>query len=282
MSQRDDVVDRFRERLWQLIERSGGSRAAFARRCGIDRSTLSQILSPQSDRLPRVETLAAIAHAAQVSLDWLVGLSEGGEVGASILPQTVHLEANASTPSDERLQSWHDEAVGYKIRYVPSTIPDLLKTNAIIDYEFRHVPTTTPEQRRAMSARRLAYQRRPETDMEVCSPIHFMESFVHGEGLWKDLPRVARKLQLEQMARLCDELYPTLRWFFFDGLERYSIPLTIFGPLRAVIYVGHMYLVLNGRDHVRVLARHFDRLIRGAVMEPTDVIDWLRHQHAQL
>lgn len=45
------------------------SRAAFARKIDVDRSTLSQILSGATDRLPRVETLEAIARSEQVSLD---------------------------------------------------------------------------------------------------------------------------------------------------------------------------------------------------------------------
>jgi hypothetical protein len=72
--------------------------------------------------------------------------------------------------------------------------------------------------------------------------------------------------------RLLDELYPTLRWFFFDGLERYSVPLTIFGPQRAAVYVGDMYLVFNSTEHIRVLTRHFDGLIRAATVQPNEAV----------
>ena len=66
------------------------------------------------------------------------------------------------------------------------------------------------------------------------------------------------------MAALLDDLYPTFRLFLYDGRLRYSVPYTIFGPYRAAIYVGDMYLVLNATEPIRTLTRHFDNLIRAA------------------
>ncbi len=54
------------------------------------------------------------------------------------------------------------------------------------------------------------------------------------------------------------------------------MPLTIFGPLRAVIYVGEMYFVFNSTEHIRVLIEHFDGLIRAAVVQPPDIAQVLR------
>jgi hypothetical protein len=67
-----------------------------------------------------------------------------------------------------------------------------------------------------------------------------------------------------------------LRWFLFDRRSRYSVPLTIFGPKRAAIYIGNMYFVLNSTEHIRALTRHFDDLIRVAVLQPRDTIEYLR------
>ncbi len=60
----------FRIRLTELVSRSGLSHSAFAAEIGIDRSALSQLLSSDSARLPRVETLLNIAERHSVSLDW--------------------------------------------------------------------------------------------------------------------------------------------------------------------------------------------------------------------
>ena len=266
----DDAVAVFRDRLRQVIARSGRSQTGFAEHVGIDRSTLSQILSSTNRRLPRVDTLLAIAQAEHVSVDWLVGLSHHGALAPDILRQEVEIAAGSRSRSDERLAEWHREAAGYKIRYVPAGLPDLLRTDEVIDFEFQQ-SATLAEQRRYASRARLDYQRRPETDMEACSPMQSLEQFARGQGVWQGLPLTVRRRQLERMAELTDELYPTFRWFLYDGRRRYSAPLTIFGPLRAALYVGGMFLVLTGREHVRSLTEHFDAIIRIAVVQPHEV-----------
>src|SRR5690606_7144473 len=126
---RSSIVTRFRERLGELVARSGLRQAAYARKVGLDRSTLSQLLSGRGDRLPRAENIIAIARAEGVSLDWLLGLSAEGQMSTDVLRRSpVEFEHDAPSPADERLARWHDEAAGYLIRYVPATLPDLLKT----------------------------------------------------------------------------------------------------------------------------------------------------------
>ena len=64
-------------------------------------------------------------------------------------------------------------------------------------------------------------------------------------------------------------------WFLFDGLQRYAAPVTIFGPQRAALYLGQMYLVLTSSEHVRTLSKHFDDLIRGAIVQPHEISHYL-------
>ena len=273
---RRDFLEQFRERLETVIAESGMSRSAFATEAGMDRSTLSQLLSASNDRLPRVETLAAIAARWQVSIDWLLGLSQQGQLGADIMEEQISIRRDALSAADEMLLVWHREAIGYKIRYVPSSIPDLLRTEDVARYELGYFATARPEQAIEKAAVRLAYQRRPETDMEACSSLQSISGFARGEGIWRGLDRDARRRQLDHMIELVEELYPTFRWFLFDGLQRFTIPVTIFGPLRAAVYVGQMYMVFNSTEHIRTLTQHFDDLIRGAVIQPTDVPTYLR------
>src|SRR5688572_25467269 len=133
MDQRD-LGPVFRERLQSLIRRAGVTRSAFAQSIGIDRSALTQLLSGDSLRLPRADTLRRIAERYGVSLDWLLGLSQDETLAAEMKPA---LEIAAAEGADEEtlLQRWHKEAIGYKIRYVPAQIPDLLRTPAVIKYE---------------------------------------------------------------------------------------------------------------------------------------------------
>lgn len=270
MDKRETIVT-FRTRLREVMEKNGESQASFARRVGLDRSTLSQLLDEERDRLPRAETIVAIAAATQVSIDWLLGLSQEGLVGPEVLQRMLEIETEAGSPVDHRLQRWHDEAFGYRIRYVPSGVPDLLKSEGLIRYEHRHLAPEVSEALAASTAARLGLMRQPERDMEMCSSLQLLEGLARGEGIWRDLPWPERRQQLESMAALLEELYPTLRWFLYDGLQTYSVPFTVFGPLRASVYFGSMYFVLNAKEHVRILSRHFDQLVRDARVQPPAV-----------
>ncbi len=273
--ERSETVEKFRERLSQVIEERGVTRSAFATEIGLDRSTLSQLLSPGNERLPRAETIVSIARVAQVSVDWLLGVIEQGRAGTQLVANALEIEPGAGLPMDERLERWHKEAVGAKVRYVPSTLPDLLKSPAIIRYEYEAYGALVPQARIEQAEARLAYTRRPETDIEVCTSSQSLRDFAEGRGIWDRLDREARVKQLESMAELTEELYPTFRWFLFDGLWRYSAPYTIFGAKRAAVYLGNMYFVFNGGEQIRALTRHFDDLIRGARMQPPDVPNFI-------
>jgi len=279
---RRETVQVFRDRLGQVIERSGLNRSAFAARTGLDRSTLSQLLSAKNDRLPRAETIAAIAMKQSVSVDWLLGLSQEDQLGTNIVTESLEIAAGGGAPEDERLVRWHAEAVGYKVRYVPTTLPDMLKTEGTIAFEFSSQGGTIRDTQIDQAVKRLAYTRRPETDIEACASVQSVEAFVRGEGIWRSIPEETRAAQLDHMIALVGELYPTFRWFLFDGLQRFTVPYTVFGPTRAIIYVGGMYFVFNSTEHIRVLIRHFDELIRAAVIQPPDVAQWLAKLRADL
>ena len=279
---RRETVEVFRRRLSEVIERSGLSRSAFAARIGLDRSTLSQLLSSENLRLPRAETFAAIASSEHVSVDWLLGLSQEGQIGTDVVGQELEIAPGAASPVDERLQRWHAEAAGYKIRYVPATLPDLLRSEEVIEFEYREQGSSVPQARVQQAEERLAYSRRPETDMEVCSSFQSVVEFARGEGIWRTLPVEIRRGQIVAMIKLLDELYPTFRWFLYDGLTRYCVPMTVFGPKRAAVYFGNMYFVFNATEHIRELTNHFDRLIRAAVVQPPDVGGFLKRQLEEL
>lgn len=264
----------FRERLESVLSDFQGSNAKFAESVGLDRSALSQLLSGRSTRLPRAETLCAISMRHGVSLDWLLGLSQDDQLKTEVTP-TLEIEDEAGRADDTRLAQWHREAAGYKIRYVPATLPDLLRTDEVIQFEHDRDAGPDPSTVIREAGRRLDYTRQPETDMEVCMPLQRLEAFADGVGVWSGLTAEQRNSQLIQMASLLDELYPTFRLFLYDGIEAFSAPVTIFGPLRAAVYLGDMYLVLNGTEQIKQLTAHFDRLIRQAVVNPHETPTWI-------
>ena len=265
----------FRDRLQGLIQRTGTTRSAFAESVGVDRSALTQLLSGQSLRLPRADTLRRISERYSVSLDWLLGLSQDETLAAEIKP-AIEIAVAEGAANDTLLERWHKEASGYKIRYVPAQIPDLLRTPAVIEYEYSGRDAPSPSWQLRNAEFRLDYSRRPETDMEVCMPVQRLELLAEGRGQWRRLGSDPREKQLAYMADLVDELYPTFRLFLYDQLRSFSVPYTIFGPQRAAIFVGDMYFVLNATEHIRSLTRHFDNLIRRASVNANESAAFIR------
>ena len=282
MASQTELVNRFRERLGELVADTRQSRSDFAADAGIDRSTLSQLLSSRNRRLPRVETLAAIAETSGVSVDWLLGLSHGGPARADIVHEEFALNLDELSPLDEAWIEWHEQSAGSKVRTLPASLPDLLKTEAVIRHEVQRYTTIRPEQRIETATAPLELARAPGSDLECCNSIQAIEGFARGWDVWGSLEHRHRVAQLDQMIELCEELYPTFRWFLYDGRQRYSAAVTVFGLDRAVLYLGQMYLVLNNRNHVTTFVKHFDDLIRASVVQPPGVPNLLRKLRSEI
>lgn len=269
-----DVAALFRSRLMQLQTQSGLTKSAFAEGLGIDRSALSQLMTGPSPRLPRAETLLALASKYQISTDWLLGLSEDtGSVTQAL--DAVETEAALDDQSRTAMERWHSEANGQKIRYVPAQLPDLMRTPEIINFQAK---ASEQERRRlqAQTLRRLRISRSSETDIELCMPMQTLEVFAEGRGVWQGLGARAREAQLAYIARTVDELYPAFRMYLFDGRGRFAPPMTIFGYQRAAIYAGDVYLLIRSKRLIRDLANGFDGHIRNAVVHAHEAVDYVR------
>lgn len=281
MHSHPDPVTVFRERLALSVHRSGLSRTEYAHRAGIDRTTLTQLLSPDNRRLPRLDTALALAAAHGESIDWLVGITETGPADTELMAQTS-FESPGPTPTDEKMFEWLIDAADHRIRYVPATLPDLLKTSAVIRYERTPRDGPSPAQTIETTSARLAWVRNPDIEFECYSSVQSLTEFTRGEGIWGRLGVAARREQLDRMIELTEELYPTFRWFLYDGLKRYAAPVTVFGPKRAALYLGELYLVLTATDHIRTLSRHLDVLVKLATVQPPAVPQYLQRLRREL
>ena len=269
-----EVAESFRKRLLVIIQRRNETVSAFARRCGLDRSALSQFLDESVVRLPRAETLAAIANAEGVSIDWLLGMRQDEENFGELTP-VMKVEAGDRGSTDSALAGWLRDASGYKIRYSPSSLPDLLRTKAVTDYEYQSPVHHYADVKTGQSQEQLDYSRLPDTDMEVVLPMQRLQNLAAGTDIWSGLHRGVRQAQLEQISHLLEELYPTFRLFLYDGIKNYCAPFTVFGPKRAAVYLGGMYLVINSSDQIRELSKHFDNIIRVAQVSPDRAAQWV-------
>ena len=172
----------FRQRLGDALRRSQLSRSALARHCHVDRSTIAQLLNLTEDRLPNAHLAAECAHALGVSADWLLGLTERRETAADLLDTSFRVTEASRTPADEQIVTWQREAVGYKIRHVPTSIPDIFKTDAVLDFEYAAFLAKTPEQAGVAMRDTLKWLRDPGSDYEICMSVEQITSLALGEG----------------------------------------------------------------------------------------------------
>ena len=268
--------DVFRERVNQLLARSGLTYAAFARQAKLDRSTLSQLLTGAMPRLPRAETLAMIAQTANVSVDWLLGLSQREEVGSEIIEAVMKVEPYGNTPANDTFLEWLRSAQGLRICSVPVGVPDLFKSDEVLRHEYRAAFELSGMSPVDAVHRRLSMLRQPHQQHELATSKDSFEHFARGIGVWAGVPAALRRAQIERIIALTEEFYPSLRVYLYDAGTTYSVPFTVFGDQRVAMFLGTSYLVLNSAAHIQLFLGRFDDLIRVASVQPHQIGEFMR------
>ena len=283
-----DIMDKrlralqFRARLASAMAQAGISQSGLARATGVDRSTISQLLTDDGGRLPNAHVVGACATVLGVSADWLLSLSDRPESAAELLSTSLSLTEAPRALVDQQIFDWHLEAAGYKIRHVPAALPDMLKTRAMLEWEYAPHLGRTADQAIGASEDRLNWMRGSQSDYEIALPAFEVESFARGTGYYRGLPARLRLEQIDRFLELTEQLYPRLRVYLYDAQRLYSSPVTVFGPLLCVFYAGGHYLAFRDRDRIEVFSRHFDRLVREAAITARALPAHLRSLRAEL
>ena len=155
-----------------------------------------------------------------------------------------------------------------KLRYVPSSLPDML--GLAEDH-----PGSAADARAGNPENVLGGFRLGDMDVEIAMPLQTLQDLAEGTGLWRGVDAGLRRRQLRHMAETCAEAYPTLRLHLYDGGETFAAPFTVFGRIRAAVYLGEAYLVVTSAEQVGALTRLFDNLVRRAVIGPDRVHETL-------
>ena len=270
-----DRVDLFRSRLEGATTTAGISKSELARATGVDRSTIGQLFKKNLTRLPNAQLAADIAAALGVSLDWLMGLSNRPERPAAILASAISFAQAERGSSGDQILEWHRESAGSKIRHVPATLPEMLKTEDFIEWEYTTLSPEAVEQVKSEARARLDWVMSGEADYEIAIPMHEVTSLAQGSGYYEGLSTAQRKEQLRVIAQQAVDLYPRLRLFLYDAHALYSAPVTVFRNDLAILYVGQCYITLRERQRVMALTEHFDWLVRRCAVDARDVGDVL-------
>ncbi|MDB4053730.1 helix-turn-helix domain-containing protein [Octadecabacter sp.] len=277
-----DRASLFRTRLRDAMATKQATQSGLARAIGVDRSTVSQLLGDGGARLPNAQVVAQCAAELGVSADWLLGLTDKPELAADLVAAAMEVTKAPRALVDEQIFAWHQEASGYKIRHVPAGLPDMFKLPEVLQWEYSPSLGRSTDQAIGASEDRLRWMREARSDYEIALPMSDMSSFAAGSGYYEGVPANLRAAQLDHIAALHDDLYPTLRLHLFDARKLYSAPITVFGPLLAVIYLGQNYLAFRDTERVQMFTHHFDRLVREALITPRDLskhIQYLKAEH---
>ncbi|MBD3662493.1 helix-turn-helix domain-containing protein [Sulfitobacter sp. TSTF-M16] len=270
----------FRTRLAEAINASGMTQSALARSIGADRSTLSQALTDSGARMPGAHVIGACASVLGVSSDWLLGLSDRPESAADLLSNSFEVSHAPRALVDEQIFAWHREAAGSKIRHVPATLPDMLKTDEMLEWEYGpHLGRTTQQAINA-SRDRLDWMRQVGSEYEIAMPLYEITCFIRGAGYYAGLPAPLRIAQTDHLITLSRQLYPRMRIYQFDARRLYSAPVTVFGRLLAVIYTGGHYMAFRDRNRIDTLMTDFDVLVVEASRTARDFPDYLSDMRA--
>lgn len=275
-------ADQFRQRLAAAMQERDTTQSALAREIGVDRSTISQLLKDKGARLPNAQVVGECAAALGVSADWLLSLTDRPEQAADILANSLTLTEAPRALVDEQIFDWHREAEGYKIRHVPAGLPDMLKTREMLEWEYSPHLGRTTEQAIGASQDRLNWMRASPSDYEIALPLHELDAFAKGTGYYEGLPRALRQSQLAHLSTLTEGLYPRLRLYLFDARRLFSSPVTVFGPLLAVLYLGRNYLAFRDKERVESFTTHFDNLVRQSTVTARELPDHAKALHDAL
>jgi len=263
MIDKRDRATLFRTRLAQAMADGAVTQSALARATGVDRSTLSALLAPGT-RLPNAQLAADCAQALGVSTDWLLGLTTRPAPVERLLTEAVSMTEAPRALFDATIFGWHRDAAGYKVRHVPASLPDMLKTRAVVEWEYRDPLAPGAEVAIAAFEDQLQWMRGARSDYEIAVPQHELASFAAGTGYYAGVPVAVRLAQIDHLIALVDTLYPALRLYVFDAHRVFSAPVTVFGPHLAVIYLGQQFVVFRDPDRVMQISQHFDWLVRAS------------------
>lgn len=259
----------FAERLATLVHRSGLTQAAFAKHTGLDPSTLSLLLSREGTRTPNAQTLVALAKSWEVSVDWLLGLTDYQMQGSEIMDSVARIEHHVRAPGDALFLEWLEHHQGTRIQTVIDGVPNFLKTEDVIRFEYQgHLGGRNPFD---AVQKRLALMRSPDSNLEVCISTQSLSMLSLGESKWNGLSKRHRLAQIKYMKELYESLYPRLLIYCYTLTETYSSPFTLFGKAMVTLFVGDKYLVLRHRDHIREFSDQFNKLIKLAVVQPHEL-----------
>ena len=220
----------------------------------ITKAALIRLLSDDLDRLPDTYTLVKLAHALDVSLDYLLGLGlqrmdSAMSFGADFFPDPFSSE---NTVYEELFLS---QTGGYFV-YVCETLPELLKTRAVLEIELGDTARAAAYHARMEAVCSAAATR--ENNGLVIMDRRTIDQLISGTGLYVGLNAQQIREQIERLTSFIDSQQPTLTACVVDYRNHGLAQVFLSTPCRVVSRMGDGYVTTGNAElyqHLRHNAR---------------------------
>ncbi len=269
----------FQQRLNQAFKEQDIVPARFSKQTGIARSTLSDLLKGEDIRLPRLDTIVALAEHLDVTSDWLLGLSNEKNKVSEIIESALQVaETEQASKDKDPLHQWlSTEMTDTKLRQACLFFPDHMATIDVLLYKYKdryeHHGLTSEK----VDAFSHSYRDKIEhISVEMCAPLVNIETFAYGHDIWSELALEARQRQLLALADRLEETYPKHQMYLYDGLRNKPPMFILYGHQKASLWIGSYHLIFHIPKQVEAFHKQFDQHIRNTLIYPHEAPNYLR------
>lgn len=218
----------------------------------VGKGLLTRLITDEPDRLPDTYTLIKLAHALDVSLEYLLGLG-AGRADAQISFAADFFDDASGSGNAVCDDVFLAQAGGYFV-YICETIPDFLKTRAVLDLELGDKAAAAALHARALAMRE-ATEARENCGIMIldCGTIDHLAG---GTGPYAGLTAAQAREQLGAISEFLDGQHPIISATVVDFHKHGLTQMYLSTPCRVVSRLGDGYLsVGNGELYRRLRAK---------------------------
>jgi len=269
----DELSAHFVDRLRRAMHDNGITAAELARKAGLSKAAISQLMSDKSARLPNSYSIYNLARALNRNVDYFLGSSVRLVGDRASLQVDFHEDALRNIARLCREVVLRPDGAGTVL--IADTLPEFTKTEQTLAAELGASAAVT-EHAAEMADLRATCQRNRIRGIVLCDSAILMQ-LIRGSGLYRALDEHARQAQIALMVEFFELRFPDLLCHVVSFrqhrlsaallYDQVNIAAPIFGGLAQVANAA-VYEQLHARAEMAarrgVPLRQFVDLIEGA------------------
>lgn len=243
-------------RLQEAMTSRGYTVSQLSFASDIRKPTLMRMLSEDLARLPDTYTLIKLAHALDVSLEYLLGL--GVQQMESALSFSGDFFPDPYAPENRLYEEmFHSQSNGYFI-YVCETLPELLKTRPVLELELGNTAVAAAYHGRMEAMKAAAANR--ENNGLVLMDSRIIDNLLSGTGQYAGLTAPQIRDQIGSLKSFFEAHFPTVNACVVDYRKNGLTQMFLSTPCRVVTRMGDGYVMTGNHE----LYQHLRRTARSA------------------